>query len=164
MSALEARADPLDGFLRLVAAAERGEPEVALAARAEADARGSDDVGLGEQPIEEVPGAEAGRCLDPDVRGVLPAVDLIARRAEPVADDARVLHVKVDRCADFLAPLVGVAGGGAALDDVRDAVELGGLPPEPERMQAGRLAAGGTSLELFRHDGERAACAGEPRG
>ena len=55
----EARADPLDRFLRLVAAAEGGEPEVALAARAEADARGADDVGLGEQPVEEVPGAEA---------------------------------------------------------------------------------------------------------
>src|SRR5215510_1376984 len=147
MSAREARADPLDGVLRLIAAAERGEPEVALAARPEADPRGSDDVGLGEQPVEEVPGAEARRRLDPDVRRVLAAIDLVAGRAEAVADDARVLHVEVDRRSDFLAPLVGVAGGGAALDDVGDAVELGGLPAEPERVEARGLAAGGASLE-----------------
>src|SRR5688572_32775729 len=45
-SELEARPDALDGLLGLVAAAEAGEAEVALAARAEAGARGADDVRL----------------------------------------------------------------------------------------------------------------------
>src|SRR5207253_3021035 len=143
-------------LLRLVAPAECGQSHVALAARPEPGTRRGDDVRLAEEPVEEVPRAEPPGRLDPDGRRVLPAIGPEPRRLEPLPDDPGVLHVEIDRRPDLAAPLVGVDGGGPALDDIGHAVELRRLAPEPERVEAHRLAGAVAAHEALGHDGERA--------
>ena len=57
--------------------------------------------------------------------------------------------------------LGGVNGGGAALDDVGDAVELGGVAAGPEAMEIDSLAGLGATVQSVGNDGEGAAGAGE---
>src|SRR5262245_53949699 len=155
--------DALDGFHGLRALTEGGEPEIAFAARTETGPGRSDHVRLVEQLVEELPGAEAGGGLRPDVRRVSAPVDGEADGAEPFADDAGVLHVEVDGLPHLLLSVGRVYGGRGLLDDVGDSVELGGLTAEPERVHAHRLAARRAPRELLRDHRERAARPREPR-
>src|SRR5688572_31264802 len=95
-------ADAVDRLLRVLARAEGGEAEVALAGRPEAGARRAHDPRRGEHAVEEVPRRHAARGAEPDVGRVAAAVHLEAGGGEAVADDARVAHVEVDERADFL--------------------------------------------------------------
>src|SRR5439155_19042139 len=119
----ETRPDALDGLFGVLAGAEGGQPEVSLAARSEPRSRRAHDVGLGEQPVEEIPGAQTRRRLDPDVGRVPPAEHAEPGRLQPLADDPRVLHVEVHRRRDLLLPLRTVDRGRGPLDDVGDPVE-----------------------------------------
>src|SRR4051794_8684712 len=67
---LQRRLDPLDRPLGVLPLPERGEPDVPLAARAEARAGRRHDVRLAEEPVEEVPRGRPARRLRPDVRCV----------------------------------------------------------------------------------------------
>ena len=61
--------------------------------------------------------------------------------------------------ACMLLPFRGEDGGGAPLDDVGNAVELGRLPPKPEFVEGRPIEA-----KLLRHDGIAAAGAGKAGG
>lgn len=63
-----------NGALRVLAAAEGREAEVAFTARTEACARRADDVDFVQELVEEVPRAHVVRRLEPDVRGIDAAV------------------------------------------------------------------------------------------
>src|SRR5262249_61999687 len=91
---------------------------------------------LREKPVEEVPLRELGRPADPDLRSVPSAVHGESGSLEPLTDDARVVHVLVDQRSNLLLALGGVDGCRRALHDVRWAVRLRGLPPEPELIEA----------------------------
>src|SRR5207249_10360373 len=114
--------DAFDRLHRVGPLAERGEAEIPLTARAEACAWRADHVGLGEQLVEELPGAEAGRRLHPDVGRVARTVHGETDRGQSLADDARVVHVEVDRVAHLLLAVGRVHGGGGLLDHVGHAV------------------------------------------
>ncbi len=94
----------LDG---VIGAAERGEAEIALAAWAEPDARGSNHLRVLEQIIEELPTAHAARALHPHVRRVHAAAVPHARRVERLRDDPRVGLVHLDVALDLTAPFEG---------------------------------------------------------
>src|SRR5690606_32486813 len=143
------------------AAVECAEADVAFARGAEAAAGGADDVGVVEQAIEEFPAREIVWCLDPDVWRVHAAIDLQAQLRERFADDAGVIKIEADELAGLLLALVAVNRFGAALDDIGDAVELGGVAAHPQAMQIDLRAVAGSTLERSGHDGVSAACAGE---
>ena len=60
----EARRDALDRLGALGRRAEGRDAEIALAARPESGPRHADHVGLGQEPVEEVPGRQARRRAD----------------------------------------------------------------------------------------------------
>src|SRR5439155_14392873 len=159
----EAGLDPLDRLFGFGPPTERGQADITLAARPEPRARRGDDVRLAEELVEEVPRAEPGRRLHPDVRGVLAAVDHEAGGFESLPDDPGGLHVEVDRRANLASARVGVDGRGRPLDDVGHAVELRRLAPEPKRVETHPLAGGVPAHEVLRNDSEGAARPGEAR-
>src|SRR5262252_11067083 len=159
--AAEPAGDPFDRLDAVGAGAESGDPEIAFAARPEAGAGHAYHLGLREKPVEEVPGRDAGRRADPDIRSVPSAVHDESGSLQPLADDARVVHVLVDQRSNLLLALRGVDGGRRALHDIRRAVRLRGLPPEPELIEAHLVARRRAALSLARYDGVGHAQAGE---
>src|SRR5215831_14324220 len=155
--------DPLDRLDRVRAMSERREPQIAFSARTESRSRRPDDVRLVQQLVEELPGVETARGLGPEVGRVAAAVDREPDAREAVPYDAGVVHVKVDGLPNLLLPVGGVDRGRSLLDHVRHAVELRGLAPEPERMDADRVARGRPALELLRHYREGTSRPGETR-
>src|SRR5205823_6627497 len=136
------RPDALDGLFGLLARAERGQAEVALAAGAEARARHTDHVRPRQQRVEEVPRGAPGRRAQPDVGRVAAAVHRIAAGTQALGDEPRVLHVVFDERAHLLGALGAEDGGAGLLDQVRRALVLAGRAAVPERVEA-RLAAVG---------------------
>src|SRR5262245_42343380 len=120
--------------------AEGRQPKITLSARAESRPWRPNDVRLIQQLVEELPGVETARGLRPEVGRVTAAVHREPDAREAVADDAGVVHVEVDGLSNLLLPVGRVDRGRRLLDHVRHAVELGGLAPEPQRMDADRLA------------------------
>src|SRR5688572_25588470 len=83
MRSRERLLDPRDRLLDVRARVERGEAEVALAGRAEARTRSTDDLRLVQQRVEELPGRGAIARAQPDIRSVDAAEHREAGAAEP---------------------------------------------------------------------------------
>src|SRR5262249_28598903 len=149
----EPRRDALDRLDAVGARAESGDPKVALPARPETRPGHAHYLGLGQQPVEEVPRRYAGRRADPDVRSVASTVHGEPGPSQAFADDARVVHVLVDQRSDLLLALRSVDGRRRPLDDVRRPIRLGRLSPEPELVEADLLSGRGPPLSLARDDG-----------
>merc|ERR1712127_980431 len=92
-------AQPRARLLARVARREGGEPQEALATRAEAGARDGDDLRRLEQLGEYVPRALALQ-VDEDVGRVVAAVHLKAQVEHRVLQNLRVAHVVVDELLD----------------------------------------------------------------
>ncbi len=136
-----------------------GEPEETFAVFAEPGARRADDPGLLQQQVEEVPALHPAGALHPDIGGVFAAGVADAEGIEGVREDLGVLAVVVDVRSRLGLALLGEDRFRAALDDIGDAVELGGLAAEPETVQLRPLPD-----ERLRDDGVAAAGAGETGG
>ena len=95
--------------------AEGGEAHVTFAAGAETDARGTDNVGTIEQCLEELPGSHTVGGAHPDIRGILTAIDLIAKGTQSGEHPLGVVHIVVDRRLYLLTAFWGVDGLGSAL-------------------------------------------------
>ena len=97
----------------------------------------------------------------PDVRRVHAAENFQPGFLRALAQNFRVAEIMFDERAHLRFALRRIERLGAALDDVAHAVELRRHAPRPERMQRLELAGLRLRVERFRHDGERAARAGE---
>src|SRR5215510_4651142 len=157
----EPAADAGDGFLDVRARVEGREPEVALAGRTEAGAGRADDLDLGEQAIEELPGAGAVARTQPQVGRVDATEHGEAGGAEALAQEPRILHVERDLLAGLGEPGGRVRCRRAALDDVGGAVELGRVAARPQRVERGARTVGRGAGDGLGDDQERAAHAGE---
>ena len=151
--------DAFDGFDGVVAVAEGGQAEVALAALAEAFAGGADDLSVPEQVVEELPAAHAVRALEPDVGGILAAGVVDAELVESGRDNARVLLIIGDILADLALSFLAEHSRRSALYGVRNAVELCSLTAVPCGIQVVTVA-----LKLLRDNRIAAAGAGKARG
>src|SRR5690606_2430197 len=155
--------EAFDRFFDILAAVEGTETEIAFAGGAEPAAGGADQVPLLQQAVEEVPASHALGSLEPHVRGIDPAVDVDAAGLEPLADDAGVGEVEVDQLLHLVLAVGGVDRLGRPLDDVRGAIELGVLPPGPQRVQRLGGAVFGLAGDVLGDDRVAAARAGEAR-
>ena len=153
--------NPLHRLNHILAMTEGRKSEEPFAARPETGTRRADDVAFIEEFVEEVPGAQAARRLEPDVGGVDAAVAGDAGSGETFTDDPGILHVVVDDLLGLLPPLLGVDGSRGALHRVGGAVELGGGAAQPELVEGVLLARARRPHDLFRHDHQAAADAGE---
>ena len=88
-------------------AAEGGEAEEALAARAEALARGADDLDLMQEPVEELPAAHAARTPEPDIGRVFAAGVPDSQRIQRLGQDTGVVLVDADGLMDLSLALWG---------------------------------------------------------
>ena len=89
---------------------------------------------------------------------MLAAIDCEARLFQALADDLCIVEVIGDVLTDFLLAFLGINRLCAALDDIRNAVHLGGLAAVPELIEGYSVV-----FELLRDHAERAACAGKAR-
>ncbi len=142
---------------------ERGQAEVALAARPEARTRRAHDVAFIQQAIKERPAVHACRNFQPDIRRIHPAKHGDPRCRQTLADNLGVAHVVGNRLLNLLLPFLGVHRRSSALHGIADAVELGGHAALPQRVHLHRLALGIQPLHRVRNDRVAAARARESR-
>src|SRR5262245_41091733 len=91
--------DSFHGFFGLLPAPERGEPQVALAARSESGPGRRHHVRFVQERVEELPRRHSRRSLDPEIRRIAAAVDGEPGGFEADPHDPRVLHVEGDQPA-----------------------------------------------------------------
>src|SRR5262249_376951 len=93
------RFQPPRHFLRVLAAVEGGNPEVAFPLRAETRAWCDDHIQLAQHPIEHFPAGQALRRLHPDVGRVNSSENLQAGVSRRVAKESGISHVVIDKRA-----------------------------------------------------------------
>jgi len=120
-------------------------------------------MGLAQQAVEEIPGGLAAGGAQPQIGGVLAAEDGKARLAQALAQAPRIFHVVGNLRFGLPTAFGAEHGGGGALHDVGDAVELRRLPPRPEIAQRNEVARRCAAFAGGRHHAIGAAQAGETR-
>ena len=149
--------DAVHGADGVFAVAEGGQTEIAFAAWAEAGARSTDDVDLGEQFVEELPGGHVVRGLEPDVRCIDTTIGRDAGSLQSFTDDASIFHIVGDGLFDLLLAFRCIDGSGTALDDVRRTIEFRGMTAIPELVELDERSIGGLAFYGLRDDGVAAA-------
>ena len=136
---------------------EGGEADVALAAGAKADTRGTDHTSAIEQGFKERPRAHAVGGTHPNVRGILATVALITKTPQDFQHRLGILHVVVDSGLHLLFALRRVDSLGSTLTNIAAAVELGTLATQPQLVERYALALEGGHAHLLRYNGIAAA-------
>ena len=111
--------------------AESGKAHITLARWSEADTRGAHHIGTIEQGLEELPGGGAVGCLQPDIRCILSAIDLVAQTAQGGEHLLGVLHIIVDGSLYLLLTLWRIDGLSRTLTDIAGTIELRTLAAVP---------------------------------
>ena len=154
-------ADPLHRLFDLVAMIEGRKAEVALTRRPETRPRCPNHMDFVEQIVEKAPTVPTVGHGEPEVRRMLSTVDGDSGRAQLLAHNGSVRHIKSDDLFDRFLAGGRVGRRRTPLHRIGNAVELGRVAAGPQLMQLHLRTRNRATDELPGHHGIAAANTGK---